>query len=146
MPNTLEFYRVIKAPPERVYRAFIDAAAMAKWLPPDGFTATVHQMDATVGGRFRISFTSFASGHGHAFGGEFLDLKPGEFLRYTDRFEDPNLPGEITVTVRLKEVSCGTDVHITQANVPDMIPVEMCHLGWQDSLRQLAALVETAAP
>jgi uncharacterized protein YndB with AHSA1/START domain len=146
MGNTLEFHRVLKSPPERVYRAFIDAGAMAKWLPPDGFTATVHHMDGTVGGRFRMSFTNFATGHSHAFGGEFLELKPGEFLRYTDRFDDPNLTEEIVVTVRLKAVSCGTDIHITQANVPEVIPVDMCMLGWQDSLRQLAALVETAAP
>jgi len=144
MGNTLEFHRVLKAPPERVYRAFIDGPAMAKWLPPDGFTATVHEIDGKVGGRFRMSFTSFATGHSHAFGGEFLELRPGEYLRYSDRFDDPNLPGEIVVTVRLTAVSCGTDVRITQANVPEVIPVEMCMLGWQDSLRQLAALVETA--
>lgn len=146
MGNTLEFHRVVTAPPERVYRAFIDAAAMSKWIAPSGFTCTVHQMDAKVGGRFRMTFTNFATGHGHSFGGEFLEMKPGELLRYTDTFEDPNLPGEITVTVRLKAVSCGTDLRITQANVPEVIPVEMCVLGWQDSLRQLAALVETAAP
>ena len=145
MGNTLEFHRVVKAPPERVYRAFIDGAAMTKWLPPDGFTATVQEMDAKVGGRFRMAFTNFATGHRHAFGGDFLEMKPNELLRYTDKFDDPNLPGEITVTVRLRAVSCGTDLHITQANVPDVIPIEMCMLGWQDSLRQLAALVETAA-
>ena len=145
MGNTLEFHRVVKAPPERVYRAFIDGAAMTKWLPPDGFTATVQHMDARVGGRFRMAFTNFATGHSHAFGGDFLEMKPNELLRYTDKFDDPNLPGEITVTVRLRAVSCGTDLHITQANVPDVIPIEMCMLGWQDSLRQLAALVETAA-
>lgn len=146
MGNTLQFHRVIKAPTERVYRAFIDAAAMAKWLPPDGFTATVQQMDAKVGGRFRMSFTNFATGHSHSFGGEFLEMKTGELLRYTDKFDDPHLPGEIVVTAKFRSVSCGTDLHITQANVPEVIPVEMCVLGWQDSLRQLAALVETAAP
>ncbi len=146
MGNTLEFHRVIKAPPERVYRAFTDAAAYAKWLPPDGFTATVHQLEAKVGGRFRMSFANFSTGHSHSFGGQYLEMKPGELLRYTDVFDDPNLPGEITVTVRLKAVSCGTDLHVTQANVPEVIPVEMCVLGWQDSLRQLASLVETAAP
>jgi uncharacterized protein YndB with AHSA1/START domain len=146
MGNTLEFHRVLTAPPERVYRAFVDGPALAKWLPPDGFTATVHAFDATVGGRFRMSFTNFATQHSHSFGGEFRELRPGELLRYTDRFDDPNLPGEIEVTVRLRAVSCGTDVHITQANIPEIIPVEMCVLGWQDSLRQLAALVQTAAP
>lgn len=146
MGNTLQFHRVLKAPPERVYRAFTDAAAMAKWLPPDGFTATVHAMDARVGGRFRMSFSNFATGQSNAFGGEYLELVPGARVRYTDKFDDPNLPGEITVTVTLKAVSCGTDVVIVQANVPEVIPVELCHLGWQDSLRQLAALVETAAP
>lgn len=146
MGNTLEFHRVIKAPPERVYRAFIDGPAMVKWLPPDGFTATIHHIDAKVGGAFRMSFTNFATGDSHAFGGEFLEMKPGALLRYSDKFDDPNLPGEIVVTVQLKAVLCGTDVQITQANVPEVIPVEMCMLGWQDSLRQLAALVETAAP
>jgi uncharacterized protein YndB with AHSA1/START domain len=146
MGNTVEFHRIIKAPPERVYRAFTDAAAMAKWLPPDGFTATVQLMDAKVGGHFRMSFTNFATGHSHAFGGEFLDMKPGQLLRYTDKFDDPNLPGELLVTAVFKPVMCGTELHITQANIPDVIPVEMCKLGWQDSLRQLAALVETAAP
>jgi uncharacterized protein YndB with AHSA1/START domain len=146
MGNTLEFHRVLKAPPERVYRAFIDGAAMAKWLPPDGFTATVHELNASVGGRFRMAFTNFATGHSHSFGGEFIEMNEGQLLRYTDRFDDPNLPDEIIVTVRLRSVSCGTDLHITQANVPEIIPVEMCVLGWQDSLRQLAALVETAAP
>jgi uncharacterized protein YndB with AHSA1/START domain len=146
MPNTVRLHRVLKAPPERVYKAFIDAAAMAKWLPPDGYTCTVHHLDAKVGGSFRMSFTSFASGHSHSFGGEYLELKPHEMLRYSDRFDDPNLSGEIMVTVVLKAVSCGTDLNITQEGIPDLIPLEMCYLGWQDSLRQLAALVETAAP
>jgi uncharacterized protein YndB with AHSA1/START domain len=145
MGNTVTMHRVLKAPPERVYRAFLDPLAMAKWLPPDGFTCAVQSLDAKVGGTFRMSFTNFATGHSHAFGGEYLELKPNEKLRYTDRFDDPNLPGEIAVTVLLKEVSCGTDLHITQENIPELIPLEMCYLGWQDSMRQLAALVETAA-
>lgn len=146
MGNTLEFHRVIKAPPARVYRAFLDGPALAKWLPPDGFTATMHAIDPQVGGRFRMSFTNFATQHSHSFGGEYLELRDGELLRYSDRFDDPNLPGELIVTVRLRAVSCGTDLHVTQANIPDVIPPELCVLGWQDSLRQLAALVETAAP
>ena len=146
MPNTVKLHRVLKAPPERVYKAFTDAAGMAKWLPPDGFTCTVHQFDAKVGGSFRMSFSNFATSQGHSFGGEFIELKPAEKLRYTDKFDDPNLPGEIMVTVVLKAVSCGTDITITQEGIPDVIPLEMCYLGWQDSLRQLAALVETAAP
>ena len=146
MPSTATLHRVLKASPEVIYRAFIDADAMAKWLPPDGFTGKMHSIDAKVGGSFRMSFTNFANGQSHAFGGEFLEISPGKRLRYTDRFDDPNLPGVITVTVDLKAVSCGTDVSITQAGIPDAIPVEMCYLGWQDSLRQLAALVETAPP
>ncbi|MBK7074942.1 MAG: SRPBCC family protein [Myxococcales bacterium] len=146
MGNTLEFHRVVKAPPARVYRAFLDGPALAKWLPPDGFTATVHALDPQVGGRFRMSFTNFATQHQHSFGGEYLELREGELLRYSDRFDDPNLPGELIVTVRLRAVSCGTDLHVTQANIPEVIPPELCVLGWQDSLRQLAALVETAAP
>lgn len=145
MGNTIKLHRVIKAPAERVYRAFIDASAMEKWLPPDGFTGSVEHLEAKVGGNFRMSFTNFATGHSHGFGGEYLEMKPGEKLRYTDKFDDPNLPGVITVTVTLKTVSCGTDVQVTQENVPDVIPIEMCYLGWQDSLRQLASLVETAA-
>ena len=146
MPNTVKLHRVLKAPPDRVYKAFVDGAGLAKWLPPDGFTCTVHQIDAKVGGTFRMSFTNFATGQSHSFGGEYIELKPHEKLRYTDRFDDPNLPGEIMVTVNLKAVSCGTEIDITQAGIPDVIPLEMCYLGWQDSLRQLAALVETAAP
>ena len=146
MPNTVRMHRVLKAPPERVYKAFVDADAMAKWLPPDGYTCKVHQFDAKVGGTFRMSFTNFATGHGHSFGSEFLELKPGERLRYSDKFDDPNLPGEMMVTVDLKTVSCGTEINITQEGIPDVIPLEMCYLGWQDSMRQLAALVETAAP
>jgi uncharacterized protein YndB with AHSA1/START domain len=144
MPNTVKLHRVLKAPPERVYKAFVDAEGLAKWLPPDGFTCTVHHLDAKVGGTFQMSFTNFATGQGHSFGGEFLELKPGEKLRYTDKFDDPSLPGDIMVTVVLKPVSCGTEVDITQSGLPDVIPLEMCYLGWQDSLRQLAALVETA--
>jgi uncharacterized protein YndB with AHSA1/START domain len=146
MGNTIKLHRVIKAPPARVYRAFIEASAMEKWLPPDGFTGKVEHIDAKVGGTFRMSFTNFATGQSHGFGGEYLEMKPGEKLRYTDKFDDPNLPGVITVTVVLKAVSCGTDVQVSQENVPDAIPIEMCYLGWQDSLRQLACLVETAAP
>ena len=145
MPGTVKLHRVLKAPPARVYKAFIDGPAMVKWLPPNGFTATMHEQDARVGGKFRMSFTNFDSGGEMFFGGEYLEMKPGEKLRYTDRFEDPNLPGLITVTVLLKAVSCGTDLSITQEGIPDIIPEEMCYLGWQDSLRQLAELVETAA-
>lgn len=146
MPNTVKLHRVLKAPPERVYKAFTDAAGMAKWIPPDGFTCTVHHFDPKAGGTFRMSFTNFATGQSHSFGGEFLELKPHEKLRYSDKFDDPNLAGEIMVTVNLKAVSCGTEIDITQTGIPDVIPLEMCYLGWQDSMRQLAALVETAAP
>jgi uncharacterized protein YndB with AHSA1/START domain len=146
MPSSVKLHRVLKAPPRRVYKAFIDPLAMAKWLPPNGFTGKVYSIDAKVGGKFRMSFTNFDSGGEMFFGGEFLEMKPNEKLRYTDRFEDPNLPGLITVTVHFKEVSCGTEIDITQEGIPDIIPVEMCYLGWQDSLRQLGELVETAAP
>jgi uncharacterized protein YndB with AHSA1/START domain len=146
MPGTVKLHRVLKAPPARVYKAFTDADGLAKWLPPDGFTCKVHQLDARVGGTFRMSFNSFSSGGGHSFGGEYLELVPGEKLRYTDKFDDPNLEGEIVVEVLLKAVSCGTEIHITQSGIPDAIPVEMCYLGWQDSLRQLAALVEPDIP
>lgn len=145
MPNTVTMHRVLKAPAERVYKAFINADALAKWLPPDGFTCRVHSLDAKAGGTFRMSFTSFASGYVHSFGGEYLELKPSERIRYTDKFDDPNLAGEIVVTVDLKTVSCGTEINVTQEGIPDMIPLEMCYLGWQDSMRQLAALVEAAA-
>ncbi len=144
--NTVRLHRVFAAKPERVYRAFLDAAALAKWLPPYGFTATVHHMDAKVGGTFKMSFTNFNTGSGHSFGGEYLELKPHELIRYTDRFDDPNLPGEMQVTVVLKQVSCGTDVNITQEGIPEMIPVEACYLGWQESLMQLAKLVEPEIP
>src|SRR4051812_6565812 len=142
MPGTVRFHRVLRAPPERVYKAFLDADALAKWLPPNGFTCKVHSMDARVGGKFRMSFTNFANGQSHSFGGEYLELKPNERLRYTDKFDDPNLPGVIEVTVELKKVSVGTEVHIVQAGIPDAIPLEMCYLGWQDSLMLLGKLVE----
>lgn len=143
MPTgTVTLHRVLRAPPERVYRAFLDADAMAKWIAPRGFTCKVHHIDARVGGTFKMSFTNFASGHSHAFGGEYLALVPGELLHYTDVFDDPKLPGTMHVTVKLKAVSCGTDVHITQAGVPEVIPLEMCYLGWQESMAQLAAVVE----
>ena len=140
--STIRLHRVLRAPPERVYRAFLDADALAKWLPPNGYTATVHHMDARVGGTFRMSFTSFAAGQSHSFGGEYLELVPHERIQYTDRFDDPNLPGEMRVTVTLREVSCGTDLSIVQDGVPDVIPVEACYMGWQDSLALLASLVE----
>lgn len=142
MPNTIRLHRVLTAKPEKVYRAFLEADALAKWLPPNGFTCTVHQLEAKAGGTYRMSFRNFTTGHSHAFGGSYVELVPGERLRYTDRFDDPNLPGEIQVTVTLKKVSCGTEVHITQEGVPDVIPAESCYLGWQDSLRNLARLVE----
>lgn len=143
MPTgTVELHRVLKAKPEKVYRAFLDPAAMAKWIAPYGFTCTVHHMNAVVGGTFKMSFTNFSTGHSHSFGGEYLELKPGELLRYNDKFDDVNLPGEMLVTVRLKPVICGTDIHIVQSGIPSVIPTEMCYLGWQESLIQLAALVE----
>jgi uncharacterized protein YndB with AHSA1/START domain len=140
--NTIRLHRVLRSPPERVYRAFLDPDALAKWLPPDGFTAKVHHMDARVGGTFRMSFTNFTTGQSHAFGGEYLELSPHERIRYTDKFDDPSLPGVIEVTVGLKKVSAGTEVNIAQEGVPDVIPVEACYLGWQDSLALLARLVE----
>src|SRR3954471_15756942 len=139
--NTVRLHRVLRAPPERVYRAFLDADALAKWLPPHGFTAKMHHFEPRVGGTFRMSFTNFTSGNSHAFGGEYLELKPHTRIRYTDKFEDPNLPGTLTVTVDLKKVSCGTEINIVQEGVPEAIPSEMCYLGWQDSLRQLADVV-----
>jgi uncharacterized protein YndB with AHSA1/START domain len=142
MPGTVKLHRVFTASPEKVYRAFVEADAMAKWLPPNGFTCTVHEMDAKAGGGFRMSFRNFTTGNSHSFGGKYLELKPGERLRYTDRFDDPNLPGEMTVTVNLKAVLCGTEIDIQQEGIPDVIPAEMCYLGWQESLRNLARLVE----
>jgi uncharacterized protein YndB with AHSA1/START domain len=146
MPGTVRLHRVFHAPPERVYKAFLDADAMAKWLPPNGFTCKVHHLDAKVGGTFKMSFTNFSNGQSHSFGGEYLELKPHERLRYTDKFDDPNLPGTLTVTVVLKKVSVGTEVNITQEGIPDAIPVEMCYLGWQDSLANLASLVNPEIP
>ena len=146
MPSTIRLQRVLRAPPERVYRAFIDPDAMVKWLPPDGFTGKVHHLDARVGGSFRMSFTQFGAGAVHAFGGEYLELVPGERLRYTDRFEDPNLAGTIEVTVSLRAVSGGTDLSIEQTGIPDVIPPEACYLGWQESLALLARLVEADVP
>jgi len=142
MPNTVRLHRVLPTKPEKIYRAFIEADAMAKWLPPNGFTCTVHQMESKVGGSFRMSFRNFTTGLSHSFGGQFLELVPGERLRYTDKFDDPNLPGEMQVTVTLKKVLVGTELTIIQEGVPDAIPVEACYLGWQESLRNLAKLVE----
>ena len=140
--RTVRLHRVLRCPPAKVYRAFTEADAMSKWLPPYGFTCKVQQMDARVGGGFRMSFQNFGSGHSHSFGGEYLELRPNELIRYTDCFDDPNLPGELRVTVMLKAVSCGTEVNIEQAGIPELIPLEMCYLGWQESLLQLATLVE----
>src|SRR5215475_2785089 len=142
MPNTVRLHRVLATKPDKVYRAFVEADAMAKWLPPNGFTCTVHQFDAKVGGSFKMSFRNFTTGKSHSFGGKYVELVPGERLRYTDKFDDPNLPGEIQVTVTLKKVSVGTEVHIVQEGIPDVIPPEACYLGWQESLRNLARLVE----
>jgi len=144
--NTVRFHRVLRAPPERVYRAFLDADAMAKWLPPYGFTCKVHQMDPRVGGGFRMSFSNFTNAQSHSFGGSYLELVPSEKIRYTDVFDDPNLPGEMQTTVVLKPVSCGTEVNIVQEGLPEAIPVEMCYLGWQESLAQLKRLVEPQIP
>lgn len=144
--NTVRLQRVLRAPPERIYRAFVDADAMAKWLAPYGFTCKVHHMDAKVGGTFKMSFTNFTTGKGHSFGGEYRELVPHERVRYSDKFDDPNLPGEMETTVSLRPVSCGTELNVTQEGVPDAIPLEMCYLGWQESLAQLANLVEPAIP
>ena len=140
--NTVRFHRVLKTTPDKVYRAFLDADAMAKWLPPYGFTCKVHHFEGKVGGSFKMSFTNFTTQQGHSFGGTYLELVPGEKLRYNDKFDDPSLPGEMTVTVNLKKVLCGTEVNIEQSGIPPMIPPEMCYLGWQESLLQLATLVE----
>lgn len=144
--HTVRLHRVLRTPPEKVYRAFLDGDALSKWLPPYGFTCKVHHLEARVGGRFRMSFSNFTSGNSHAFGGEYLELVPNERIRYTDTFDDPNLPGVMEVTVSLKPVLCGTDVSITQAGIPEVIPLEMCYLGWQESLAQLAHLVEPQIP
>jgi uncharacterized protein YndB with AHSA1/START domain len=140
--NTVRLHRVLTAPPERVYRAFLQADALAKWLPPHGFTAHVHHLDAKVGGTYKMSFTNLSNGDSHSFGGEYRELVPNERIVHTDTFDDPNLPGEMLVTVTLKKVSCGTDVHITQEGVPSVIPLEACYLGWQQSLTLLGQLVE----
>jgi len=142
MTGTVRFHLVLKAPPERVYRAFTAPEAMAKWIPPHGFTCTVHHMEPRVGGTFKMSFTNFTTQQSHSFGGEYLELIANELLRYTDKFDDPNLPGVMQVTVSLKPVSCGTDLRVVQEGIPEAIPVEMCYLGWQESLAQLAMLVE----
>ena len=144
--NTVHLHRVFATKPEKVFRAFLEADAMAKWLPPYGFTCKVHHMDAKVGGTFRMSFSNFTTGHGHSFGGEYLEIVPNQRIRYTDRFDDPNLPGVIEVTVQLIPVSCGTEINIEQANLPAAIPTEACYLGWQQSLAQLAQLVEPEIP
>jgi uncharacterized protein YndB with AHSA1/START domain len=147
MPTgTVRLHRVLRAAPERVYRAFLDADAMAKWLPPHGFTCHVHHLDARVGGTYRMSFTNFSTGHGHAFGGTYLELVPGKTLRYNDRFEDAKLPGEMLTTITLRSVSCGTELTIVQEGIPEAIPVEACYLGWQESLAQLAQLAEPEIP
>jgi uncharacterized protein YndB with AHSA1/START domain len=147
MPTgTVRLHRVMRTKPEKIYRAFLDADATCKWIPPYGFTCKVHHMDVKVGGTFKMSFTNFSTGNSHSFGGEYLELVPNELIRYTDKFDDPNLPGVLKVTVTLKSNSCGTDVSIVQEGIPEVIPVEMCYLGWQESLAQLANLVEPEIP
>jgi uncharacterized protein YndB with AHSA1/START domain len=144
--STVQLHRVLRTKPERVYRAFLDADAMAKWLPPHGFTGKVHELDGRVGGRYRMSFTNFGSGSSHSFGGEYLELVPNERIRHTDRFDDPNLPGEMITTITLKSVSVGTELTIVQEGIPEMIPAEACYLGWQESLTLLAQLIEADIP
>lgn len=144
--NTIKLHRVVQAPPDRVFRAFIDAKAMVKWLPPNGFTGEVHHLEPKVGGTYKMSFTNFTTGKSHSFGGEFVELTPNERLRYTDRFDDPNLPGEMQTTITLKKVSVGTELNIVQEGVPAAIPAEACYLGWQESLKLLAQLVEAEIP
>jgi uncharacterized protein YndB with AHSA1/START domain len=144
--NTIRLHRVLRATPERVYRAFLDPDAMVKWLPPNGFTAKCHQADVKVGGSYRMSFTNFTTGKSHSFGGRYLELTPNERIRYTDKFEDPNLPGEMQTTIVLKKVSCGTELNVVQEGVPEVIPAEACYLGWQESLVLLGKLVETEIP
>ena len=140
--NTIRLHRVVRATPQKIYKAFLDPHAMSKWLPPNGFTGKVHQMDAKVGGKYKMSFTNFSTGKSHSFGGEYLELTPHERIRYTDRFDDPNLPGEIQTTITFKKISCGTELNILQEGVPAVIPAEACYLGWQESLALLAKLVE----
>ena len=144
--NTIKLHRVLRAKPERVYRAFLDAKAMVKWLPPNGFTGEVHHLDAKVGGSYKMSFTNFSTGNSHAFGGEYLELTPNEFISHTDRFDDPNLKAEMRTTIRLKQVSVGTELEVVQEGVPAVIPAEACYLGWQESLTLLAKLVEAEIP
>lgn len=146
MPNTIHLHRVLRATPDRVYRAFLDPDAKVKWLPPNGFTGKVHHMDARVGGTYKMSFTNFTTGKSHSFGGEYLELTPNERIRYVDKFDDPNLPGVMQVTIDIREIFCGTDLHITQEGIPDVIPTEACYLGWQESLILLAKLVEAEIP
>ena len=146
MPNSVQFHRVLRAAPEKVYRAFLEADAMAKWLPPNGFTCRVHHMEAKVGGTYKMSFTNFTTGRSHSFGGKYVELVPSERIRYTDKFDDPNLPGEMITTISLNAVSCGTELDVVQEGLPAVIPVEMCYLGWQESLAQLATLVEPEIP
>lgn len=146
MPSTIRLHRILRATPERVYRAFIDPAAMVKWMPPNGFVGSIHEMDVRVGGGYRMSFTNFTSGQSHAFGGEFLELVPHERIRYADRFDDPDLPGTMDVLVTFEEVACGTELRLVQEGVPDVIPAEACYLGWQESLILLAKLVEAEIP
>lgn len=144
--NTVKLHRVLRTNPEKLYRAFVEADAMAKWIPPFGFTCQVHHMEPKVGGTFKMSFRNFSTGNGHSFGGEYLEMMPGSLLRYTDQFDDPNMPGVMTVTIQFKQVLCGTELTVTQEGIPAMIPVEMCYLGWQESLLQLAQLVEPEIP
>ena len=146
MGNTVKLHRVLKAPAERIYKAFLDPDAMAKWLPPNGFTGKVHEMDATVGGKYKMSFTNFSNGQSHSFGGEYLDLVPNKRIRNTDSFDDPNMPGEMITTVELRETAVGTEINITQEGIPEAIPAEACYLGWQESLTLLAQLVEAEIP
>jgi uncharacterized protein YndB with AHSA1/START domain len=144
--STIRLHRVLMAPPERVYRAFLDPGAMCKWLPPNGFTGQVHHLEAKVGGTYKMSFTNFSTGHSHSFGGEYLELKPNELIRHTDRFDDPNMPGEMVTTITFKQVSVGTELNIVQEGVPEMIPAEACYLGWQESLTLLGQLVQAEIP
>jgi len=144
--NSVTLHRVLKASPEKIFRAFSDATAFSSWIPPYGFLCVTHQLDFKVGGNYKMTFTNFSTGNGHSFGGEFLEIKPGEFLKYTDKFDDPNLPGDMTTSVWFKKVSCGTDITITQEGIPSAIPVEMCYLGWQESLEKLKKLVEPEIP
>ncbi len=146
MPNIVKLHRIFRSTPDKIYRAFLDPAAMCKWLPPHGFTGTVHEMDARVGGGYKMSFTNFGTGTSHSFGGTYVELKKGELIRYSDEFDDPNMPGAMQVTVSLRAVSCGTEVTIVQDGIPDVIPTELCYLGWQESLALLAQLVEPDIP